>query len=207
MLCCIWRSVAALWWQAQRSARVCVYGCVYTCWLIRTACFFGLSGLGMCAWVCVQERVSRFALPPSLLIVGERILSHWVAAGTQMWTENNMLDLAWEWSWGWRRGEHHDVSSCLPTGWGTQWQPSPCMSVNTYFSTSRSSGSSVMLMCRYVWWVEGEETFCLRKRVFILEYASKVYFVLSVIGYECPWSALSICACVCVREANFVHFL
>lgn len=47
----------------HRGQRACV--CVCACWLIRTACFFGLSGVGMCTWVCVQERVSRFALPPS----------------------------------------------------------------------------------------------------------------------------------------------
>lgn len=48
---------------------VCV--CVRAC--LRVASFVGLSGscVYMCVCMCVQKRVSRFALPLSLSIVGE----------------------------------------------------------------------------------------------------------------------------------------
>lgn len=141
MLCYIWRSVAALWWQAQRSVSVCVCVCVHPCLLIRT-CGLSLSvsqsGLCVCTWVGVQERVSRFALPFSLSLSlhcrrRESSVTGWLG---EIRCEQRITCSIWLGS-----AEHHDVSSSLPAGWGTWWRPSLRLSANTHFSPSRSSGS------------------------------------------------------------------
>lgn len=113
----------------------CVCVCVRAILLGHVAFLAGLSGL------CVQEWFFRCPLLSSLS--ERRILSHWVAEGNQLWTENNMLDLAWKWRGGWRRGECHDALSRLPVGWGTQQRPALCLSSVTYFLPSKSTWSPV----------------------------------------------------------------
>lgn len=91
-----------------------------------------------------------------------------------------MLDLAWEWSRGRRRGERRDVLSRLPAGWGTRWRPSLCLSANTYFSPSRSSGSPVCA-CVCVVGEEGHmQVFIQEEEHFIVDYISNVHFAFGV---------------------------